>query len=175
MPRSHSQGATLVELVVTIMVVSIALAGVLAVIEINARTSADPMVQHQSIAIAEAYLEEILTKEFTNPEGSDVGGPETLEGETRASYDDVNDYHGLANNGCSAVTGACPTLGSCVCDQNGNPIDGLQGYAVNISVMSEDLVGTAITLSAAYVWRVQVTVTPPLGDPVVIGGYRTNY
>ncbi len=165
--RSHSQGATLVELVVTIMVVSIALAGVLAVIEINARTSADPMVQHQSIAIAEAYLEEILTREFTDPDGL---GPET-----RPNYDNVSDYHGLANNGCTATTAACPTLGSCACDQSGNPIDGLQGYAVNVSVLSEDLVGTAVTLSAAHVWRIQITVTPPLGDPVVIGGYRTNY
>lgn len=168
-PRYHSQGTTLVELVVTIMVVSIALAGVLAVIEINARTSADPMVQHQSIAIAEAYLEEILTREFTDPDG--------LGGETRPNYDNVSDYHGLANNGCTSTTAACPALGSCVCDQNGSPIDGLQGYAVNVSVLSEDLAGTpvATTISAAYVWRVQITVTPPLGDPVVIGGYRTNY
>ncbi len=166
-PRSHSQGATLVELVVTIMVVSIALAGVLTVIEVNTRTSADPMVQHQSIAIAEAYLEEILTREFTDPDG--------LGGETRPTYDNVSDYHALANNGCTTTTAACPTLGSCVCDQNGNPIDGLQGYAVNVSVISEDLAGTSIAISAPYVWRVQVTVTPPLGDPVVIGGYRTNY
>ncbi len=165
---SHSQGATLVELVITIMVVSVALAGVLAVININARTSADPMVEHQSIAIAEAYLEEILTKEFTDPDGSEVG-------ENRASFDDVSDYHNLANNGCIATTAACPALGSCACDQNGNPIDGLQGYTVNVQVMSVDLVGTAVTISAANVRRVQVTVTPPLGEPVVIGGYRTNY
>jgi len=154
--KSHfsSLGATLVELVITIMVVSVALAGVLTVINFNNRTSADPMREHQAIAIAEAYLEEILTKEFSDPDGTGLG-------ETRSSFDNVFDYDGLADNGAR--------------DQNGTAISGLETYTVTATVTSVDLVGTAGTISAANVWRVQVTVTPPDRDPLTITGYRTNY
>ncbi len=148
-PRFHSQGTTLVELVITIMVVSVALAGVLTVINFNTRASADPMMEHQAIAIAEAYLEEILTKEFTDPDGL---GPET-----RPNYDNVYDYNGLTDNGAR--------------NQNNNAIAGLESYTVTAAVTSVALGG----ISAANVWRVQITVTPPLGDPVTISGYRTNY
>ena len=153
--RSYLHGTTLVELIMTILVVSISLAGVLSVIQINSRTSADPMIQHQVTAIAEAYLEEIMAKEFTDPDGPDVGGPEV--GETRTTYDDVNDYHGLADTGAR--------------DQNNNVISGLEDYTVAVTVTSETLGGIAAT----YVWRVQVTVTPPRGDAITISSYRTNY
>lgn len=162
--RYYTYGTTLVELIITIMVVSVALTGVLMVINFNARTSADPMIHHQTAAIAEAYLEEILTKEFTDPDGTNAG-------ETRATYDNVADYHNLANNGCLTTTAACPTLGSCACNQNGDPIDGLQGYVVSVQITSEALG----SIGAANVWRVQVRVTPPRGDAIVISSYRTNY
>lgn len=162
--RYYTYGTTLVELIITIVIVSAALAGVLMVINLNTRSSADPMIHHQTIAIAEAYLEEILTKEFTDPDGTNAG-------ETRATYDNVADYHNLANNGCLTTTAACPTLGSCACTQNGDPIDGLQGYTVGVQVTSEALG----SIGAASVWRVEVTVTPSRGDAIAISSYRTNY
>jgi len=157
-PGPRPSGTTLVELIMTIMIVSVALAGVLTVINLNARTSADPMMEHQAIAIAEAYLEEILTKEFTNPEGGDVGGPETGEGETRATYDDVNDYHGLTDNGAR--------------DQNNNAIAGLESYVVSVAVTTSNPLSG---ISTANQWYVQVTVQPPLGQVFTFSGYRTNY
>lgn len=169
--RLRARGVTLVELVVAIVVIGTALAGIMVVIVRNTSASADPMIAHQSIAIAEAYLEEILTKNFVAP----VTGPEA--GETRATYDQVDDYHNLVNNGCLTVvqgytaTASCPTPGSCVCDQRGQPIDGLQNYRVNVLVTTESL--SVITASNAE--RVEVTVTPPSGGSVIISGYRTNY
>jgi MSHA pilin protein MshD len=157
----RARGATLVELIVSIVVIGVALAGVLAVIVRNALTSADPMIWHQSVAVAEAYLEEILTKNFV------ADGVEA----TRALYDDVSDYNNLTNNGCVTTTAACPALGDCACDQNGNPIDGLRSYAVSVQVIAEDLNGTG----AANALRVQVTVAPPAGGAITISGYRTNY
>ncbi len=53
-------GATLIELIITIVVISSALVGILSIINITTRHSADPVVQQQAIAIAESYLEEIL-------------------------------------------------------------------------------------------------------------------
>jgi MSHA pilin protein MshD len=169
--RFQARGVTLVELIVAIVVIGTALAGIMVVIVRNTSASADPMIAHQSIAIAESYLEEILTKNFVSP----VTGPEG--GETRATYDQIDDYHNLANNGCLTVvqgytaTASCLTPGSCVCDQRGQPIDGLPNYLVNVLVTTESL--SAITASNAE--RVEVTVTPPAGGSVIISGYRTNY
>ncbi|OGI51231.1 MAG: hypothetical protein A3E57_07380 [Candidatus Muproteobacteria bacterium RIFCSPHIGHO2_12_FULL_60_33] len=141
------RGVTLVELVVAIVIIGVALAGVLTVFIRNTSASADPVIAHQAIAIAEAYLEEALTKNFTV-------GP----GNTRPTYDDVLDYN-FTDVGAR--------------DQNGNPINGLGGYTVQAQAAAEAL--TVITASNAV--RVQVTVTPPApaSGTVVISGYRTNY
>jgi MSHA pilin protein MshD len=158
--KTAEQGATLVELIVSIVVISVGLVGVLLVINRNALSSSDPVIQQQTIAIAESYIEEILTKSFTV-------GP----GVTRSTYDDIFDYNGLANNGCTATTAACPTLGSCVCDQTGAPIAGLRGYVVNVQVTN-----TALDdIAAANAALIRVTVTPPFGNAVTLSGYRTNY
>lgn len=148
-------GATLVELVVSIVVISIGLAGVLLVMNRNVSSSGDPMVQHQAIAIAEAYLEEILAKEFTDPDGGETGGPEA--GETRATYDDVNDYNGLVDTGAR--------------DQNNNAIAGLGGYTVSVSVVNQAWNGIPV----ADALLATVTVTGPGGVSITLSGYRTRY
>jgi MSHA pilin protein MshD len=148
-------GATLVELVVSIVVISIGLAGVLLVMNRNVSSSGDPMVQHQAIAIAEAYLEEILAKEFTDPDGGETGGPEA--GETRGTFDDVNDYNGLVDTGAR--------------DQNNNPIAGLGGYNVGVAVVSQAWNG----IPAADALLATVTVTGPGGVSITLSGYRTRY
>lgn len=160
--KSTQHGATLVELIVSIVVISVGLAGVLIVINRNVASSADPMLQQQAVAIAEAYIEEIETKSFTV-------GP----GVTRAMFDDIFDYHNLANNGCTSTTAACPTLGSCACDQNGSPIAGLQGYVVSVQVTTAGL--HDITQLSGNAASIQVTVAPPQGNAIALSGYRTNY
>ena len=76
------RGFTLVELVIAMVVISIALSGVLMVMNYTTAHSADPMIQHQAVAIAEAYLEEILLKPYADPDGVDGEG-------SRALFDDV--------------------------------------------------------------------------------------
>ena len=142
------RGATLVELVVSIVVISVGLAGALIVMDHTARASADPMNQYQAIAIAEAYLEEALLQEFVDPDG--------LGGETRATFDDINDYN-FTDVGAR--------------DQNDQAIAGLEQYTVTIAVTAEAFNGIA----AANSRRVQVTVTPPFGSTVVMSAYRTSY
>ncbi len=149
--RSCAHGVTLVELIVAIMVIGVALAGVMVAIVRTTGSSADPLITTQAVAIAEAYLEEALTKNFTDPDGSDAG-------ETRATYDDVLDYNNI-------VAESPPR------DQGGNVFSALTGYSVNVQVTPEAL--TVITASNAA--RVQVTVTTPAGDDVIVSGYRTNY
>lgn len=116
----HQQGFTLIELVIFIVIVSVALAGVLTVLNITTKSSADPMVRKQALAIAEALLEEVMMQPYTYCDPDDAtaatatstaGCTTTVENigpdvnpngttETRASstnpFDNVNDYHGLS-------------------------------------------------------------------------------
>lgn len=147
-------GATLIEMLVSIVIISIAVVGVMMVVSNTTRSSADPMIRSQAISIADAYLQEILSQAISDPAGSDVSGPEA--GESRATFDDVTDYNGLADN-AGAV------------DQNGNPIAGLEGYNVGVVV-------SAATLNSDPANHIVVTVSYD-GDPdfsLSISSYRLN-
>ncbi|MFA6312356.1 MAG: type II secretion system protein, partial [Sterolibacterium sp.] len=70
--RRPQSGLTLVELVMFIVIVSVALAGVLTVLNVTVKSSADPMIAKQMLAIAEALLEEVQAKSFTYCDPNDA-------------------------------------------------------------------------------------------------------
>ena len=150
MTRRSSQGFTLFELVITIAILAIAVAGILVVYITTVRSSADPMQREQAVAIAESYLDEILPKRFNDPDGAD--------GETnRSDFDDVDDY--------DQINGEVPT------DMHGNAIAGLGAYSVDVVVSASSLNGlTGGTQSL----RVDVIVSYG-ANAITISGYRTNY
>jgi MSHA pilin protein MshD len=84
-------GFTLIELVVFIVIVSIAVVGILSVMNIVVKSSADPMIHKQSASLADSILEEILLKAYADPDATEVGETD------RDNYDDVDDYHGKSN------------------------------------------------------------------------------
>ncbi|MEZ4290283.1 MAG: prepilin-type cleavage/methylation domain-containing protein [Myxococcota bacterium] len=103
------RGASLVEIVVAIVVTSIALSGTLMLVDTTTRRSADPMLERQAISIGESYLEEILQKPFFDPDdGTLCPSPEA----DRDRYDNVCDYQGLDEIGAR--------------DQQGDAIAGLE-------------------------------------------------
>ncbi|WP_404440827.1 prepilin-type N-terminal cleavage/methylation domain-containing protein [Stutzerimonas chloritidismutans] len=62
---THPQrGMTLVELVITIVIIGIAAAAMFAAMASITGRSADPMLRQQSLMIAEAYLESILVRSY---------------------------------------------------------------------------------------------------------------
>jgi MSHA pilin protein MshD len=143
----HDRGFTLIELVISMVVVSIALGGVLMVMNYTVQHSADPMLQHQAVAIAEAYLEEALLRSYTDPDG--------VDGETaRDLLDDMDDYDGLSDVGAR--------------DQEGTEITGLEAYTVSVAV-------TDTLLNGIGSKRVTVTVSHPSGINLTLSGHRTNY
>ena len=72
-----------------------------------------PWCMSQAVAIAEAYLEEISLKSFADPDG--------VDGEAaRPDFDDVDDYHGLVDNGAR--------------DQFGTALAPLAQYTVTVTV-----------------------------------------
>ncbi len=61
----RERGMTLLELIMFIVVIGIAAAGVVGVIGYATRASTDPMIHKQALAIAEAVLEEVQLMPFT--------------------------------------------------------------------------------------------------------------
>ena len=149
--NKRTQGATLIELIITIVIISISLTGILGVVNLTTSHSADPMMQHQAIAIAESYLEEILLLPLTDPNGSETG-------ETRATFDDINDYDALADLGAK--------------DQNGEALSGLENYTVNISVSPDT---TPVSVSGIDMKEIIVTVSRPGTQEIKLTGYRADY
>lgn len=141
-------GATLVELVVAIVILSISVTGVFLLLNRTTSSSADPMLREQALSIAESYLEEIMLQAYSDPGGPAESG--------RADYDDVDDYNGLADTG--AV------------DRDGNVITELANYNVSVTVTATTLNGVpakqiTVTVSHANVPEINLSLT----------AYRTNY
>ncbi|MFT5548283.1 MAG: MSHA pilin protein MshD [Candidatus Azotimanducaceae bacterium] len=164
--RVKARGFTLIEIIVTIVVLSIAGSALMSVFTSTIRTSADPMIQQQAIAIAEAYMEEILLKDFSDPDakrqGSIVTETNSSEaGETRVNFDDVQDYNSLPD--------------AVVRDQNNNVITQLSDYSVTVRVFGEALGIAPDKILAEDSMRIDITVSHPAISPIEITGYRTNY
>lgn len=167
------RGATLVELVVSIAIIGIAVAGVLQVMALTTKFSADPMVREQAQLIAEAYMEEITLKKFVDPTAGTVcpGAPAL-----RTNYDNVCDYNSLPDN--------------VVRDQFGTAIPALSSYTVTVTVTNspsatvelKDNLGIYVINNNApllpnliRLLRVDVLVTGPGGTSITLTGYRTDY
>ncbi len=170
----RQQGLSLVELIAAMAVLGVALAGILFTINASIARSADPMVQEQASALAQAYIEELGSKAFCDPDFSancasvcTTSACGTCAGaigaaETRVSFDDVCDYNGLRDVGAR--------------DQFNNAIVQLSQYtvAVNVSSVGESLNG--LTSNSGAVVRATVTVThASMPNPVVLSVYRANY
>jgi len=147
----HERGVTLIEMVIAIMIVAIAVGGVLGALAAISSRSSDAMVQQQAIAVAQAYLDEILQRWVVDPGGTP---PNT----GRGSWDTVDEYNGLVDVGAR--------------DQYGNAIPALAGYTVSVAVSASGGLGG---LPSATTRRIDVTVTHAPGVSVVLSGYRVNY
>jgi MSHA pilin protein MshD len=61
-----SGGFTLIEMIITIVVISVGLAGILLTFQVVVKSSADPLVTKQLVSIAEAQMEGTMLKEFAD-------------------------------------------------------------------------------------------------------------
>jgi MSHA pilin protein MshD len=147
----RNRGFTLLEIITTVVVIAIAATALMSVFSSTVATSADPVLEHQAIAIAEAYMDEIAAKDFAPGPGSVRLAP--LPGD----IDDVLDYNFLPD--------------TIVRDQNGVAIAALSDYSIVVSVVTDGLNGIAAVDSL----RIDITVSHASIDPVLLSGYRTNY
>jgi MSHA pilin protein MshD len=177
---------TLIELIVFIVIVSTALAGVLTVLNITARSSADPMIRKQMLAIAEGLLEEVVLQPFTwcDPDEDAAAATATgyactkvqntatgkvgeIRGSNTTPLDNVFDY-----NGCGPGVAACD-LASPI-PSLGGTLFAPAGYSATISVTPEALNGVGDTTATSASLRIAVTVTHG-ADSIVLEGYRTRF
>jgi MSHA pilin protein MshD len=187
--RFHRQrGVTLVELVMFMVIVSIALAGILQVMRMTTANSADPLRRKQALMLAEALLDEVRGAGFTicDPRSKDVDTitstadcefPEAFGNEGPAGtvfvrpYDNVNDYGAAAGAPVAAFNDAAGAL----VDALGRRI-GLAGYKATVAVIPDKLGDIAAGTGAdSDALRIRVTVSFDGGDPVVLDGYRARY
>lgn len=146
---------TLVELIVSMVIISVAFIGMILTFNTAARASGNPVVYFQQIAIAKSYLEEITVKDF--PSTLPCPSPPA----NRSDYTNICDYNNLTNNG--------------VVDQQGNSVSELSNYVVNVNLDTSS--ASLGSLSAGSdVIRIDVTVNlPGVTQGYTLSAYRTNY
>jgi len=182
----RQRGVTLIELVASIVIFAVVAAGLIVLMQQTTAQSADPMVQQQASAIAQAYLEEIALQSFCDPNFDVDSVPTTplncpadctsalcgggcrnaalgsSQEAARNLFDDLCDYDGLSDPGAA--------------DQNGLPIPGLGAYRVNVTVDDAGFSLDTLDPGAGQVVRVNVSVSnSAMESAVVMSVYRTNF
>lgn len=200
----RQRGLSLIELIIFIVVMGIAAAAVLQILNMSARSSADPVRRKQALLLAESYLEEVELARFTYCDPTDPVAatataasqcaiPELLgqeAGGVGRPYDNVSDY-GI--NGSPGVAQALFLTGGQLSDASGTVLTGLSGFtvtvALNVVPVAAPLGTVALpvtsSFSAANMNVLRITVKVVFGsaanaanDPtqyVELDGYRTRY
>src|SRR3989339_784018 len=100
--RWKQSGISLIELIMFIVIVSVALAGILLVMNVTTRSSADPLIRKQAMLVAYSLLEEVELQDFN----SDFGVTAAVTAANRATaYHIINDYHGFTMSGIRSLNG----------------------------------------------------------------------
>lgn len=185
MRRRHwppQRGMTLIELIVFIVIVSVAVTGILAVFNVSVRASADPLIRKQMLAVAEAMMSEITLHPFTYCDPSDgnvrfanaadtaagncttPASPPAAGGKTRYSaatpFDNVGNYQGFT------MTPDTRDLTNTV---------SLAGFSVSVAVTEVGGgAGSLSGLAASAVLQIAVTVSHG-ADTLTLTGYRFRH
>lgn len=157
MSSKRMAGVTLVELIVAIVIIGTALAGLVAAFTRANLASTDPVITQQMLAIGEGMMEEVLLKPFDKPE-------DAAAATVRAQFNHVRDYDPVddANPGYAS---------SGIVDIDGEPIAGLEDYGVSVRVESSGVALTGVPAGKAL----RVTVTVSHGDRrLSLTGWRTS-
>lgn len=184
-------GATLIELLVFVVVVSVGLAGALTVLNFTTRSSADPLIRKQMLALAEALLDEVQAMPFTwcdpDDRSASTATSATLDGTATNPAQCWDAVEGL---GTETVGGNTDTRGSAtspfdnVSDYNGlATTTGLAGTAFPAGYSASIAVTNAAlgTVPAADSLLISVTVCnapacpSATGESIVLEGYRTRH
>lgn len=148
----YQRGVTLIELVIFIVVVSIALVILLGVLASQVQTSYDPVARVKALERGQAVLDEILSRKFAD--NTPTGGVPACSScapigtATEGSDNDVGDYHN--------TTDATDPL---------YPVD------ILVTEAGADLPGVANEQARL----ITVTVSIPNGETLTLNAYKVNF
>ncbi|SFM22545.1 type IV pilus modification PilV family protein [Rugamonas rubra] len=195
----RQRGLSIIELIIFIVVMGIAAAGIMQVFNLSTKASADPVRRKQALLLAEALLEEIELARFTYCDPTDANAatatstagcatsPEGFDIEVNnvgRPFDNVSDYVAAAG-----VAATPFTVGGMLVDAGGTQFQGnVAGFTASVTMNvigagTEQALGPAAlpvrsTAPAAGLNVVRITVNVNYGganDNVRLDGYRTRY
>lgn len=157
-------GMTLIEMVITIVVLGVAMSALISALASGISRSATPLWEGKALELSQAYLDEILAMRFDEAQpvggGSVSGCSISSDGQSRSHFNDVDDYHGL--------TDAPPQLVETAID--------MSEYAAYQVTVNVTCAGTEVGFSSdLYAKRITVTVTVPGGSARTLSAYKGNF
>lgn len=157
--RSMQRGVSLVELILFIVIISVAVAGILLVMNKVSGHSADALLRKQSLAIAESLLEEIQLQGISGV----TPNPALPANADRSNFDNVFNYAGYNT-----------TAGILAMDTT--PVPRLGGYNVAppVVVVNTPAIWGGVAVAAGSAVVITVSVTDPAGQVVNLTGYKAN-
>ena len=181
---SKDWGFTLIELVISIVILAIGVTAFTQLMNATTLASIDPMFRQQAHAVAQSYLEEVLLNSYCDPDlstdcptfcstinfgppvnvCSNCGGTASpAPPESRSNFDDVCDYNGLSDTGAR--------------NQFDAAIATLTDFNVTVTVDDAGGLLSGLDPASGEVVRVDVNVihaTYP-GLDITLSAYRTNF
>lgn len=150
----HRPAFTLVEAVISVLVMGLILVPAVQMISVAAKARSVKVTQQQSLQLARELLTEITEAHYSLPAGM-------TDGSTRQTWILIDDYNGLTEN---------PPL-----SQAGAALAGYTGWqrTATVQFVLATLPGTTSLLDTGLK-RITVTVTPPTGVPVTLVGLRSS-
>ena len=172
MNRLVSEGFTLVETIVAMLIISIAALAMASALGFAFTRSSDGLLEAKVVYIAQGYLEEIQARRYD--EVTPVGGTPPCQtvtpcsvlgpdSESRENYDDVDDYNGLLD------TPPRDSLNQIMAEFNGFSV------AVNVEYADAAQIADWNLDAATDAKIVSVTVTTPDGQSRPFVMIRGNY
>jgi MSHA pilin protein MshD len=194
--RRRQFGLTIIELIMFMVIVGVAAAAILQVMNLANRNSTDPIRRKQAMLIAEAYMEEVQQAQFTACDPADANaatatvaaecadpnlaekfGPEP--GNERP-FDNINDYvradyvEGTPYRAFTVVANGVEVDG----DVSRAPLGAglgnvaMNGFVTTLGLRYMDGLGG---LAASTVLQITITVNYGANESIVLQGYRTRY
>ena len=162
-PVSRQSGISLIELIMFIVIVGIALAGIMLAMNQATGHSADALLRKQAFAVAESLLEEIEAHDFAVSAVSPI--TQANQASRATTYHNVMDYNGFS------PTGIFTPDGTAVSDLSDYIVSSVQVVPITAGELGAAIPGG----SAASAVRIFVQVTDPVGKSIEVTGYRINY
>ncbi|MBI4808360.1 MAG: pilus assembly protein MshD [Nitrosomonadales bacterium] len=152
------RGISLIELIIFIVIVSVAVVGILLVMNQVTAHSADPLIRKQALAVAESMLEEIRLQALSGVGCAGTLGANAARSSVSAvcAYDTYSTTAGILDFSTNAA------------------VPGLANYNItDVSVTQiPTLGGTPITAGSGV--EITVTVADPTGATITATGYRAG-